>query len=146
MAWICIVKILFYELEHQILEKGEKMASQQEVIDYIKSNFNHETIQDFIVEIQVPLDSGRTQMVYAAVTEDELQVTSPVAWQEKVSADEVLAQNGSMFGVVSVNGAYALKHNTFIEDIDKSEIEKAFIVLAFYADGLESALGFDDEF
>jgi hypothetical protein len=122
------------------------MASQQEVIDYIKSNFNHETIQEFIVKIQVPLDTGRTQMVYAAVTDDELQVTSPVAWQDKVSADEVLAQNGSMFGVVSVNGAYALKHNTFIEDIDKSEIEKAFIVLAFYADELESALGFDDEF
>jgi hypothetical protein len=49
-----------------------------------------------------------------------------------------------MFGIVSINGAYALKHNAFIEDIDESEIDNAFIVLAFWADQLEQTLGFDE--
>jgi hypothetical protein len=80
------------------------------------------------------------------VTEGELQVTSPVAWQSKVEADEVLEKSTSMFGIVSINGAYGLKHNAFIADIDQSEIENAFIVLAVQADELEELLGFDDEF
>jgi hypothetical protein len=75
---------------------------------------------------------------------DELQVTSPVAWQKNISADEDLDKNVSMFGIVSINGAYALKHNAFIEDIDESEIDNAFIVLAFWADQLEQTLGFDE--
>jgi hypothetical protein len=122
------------------------MASQKEVMDFITSNYKHERINEQIVKLEVPLSSGRKQTVYAAVTEGELQVTSPVAWQNKVQADEVLEKSKSMFGIVSINGAYGLKHNAFIADIDQSEIENAFIVLAVQADELEELLGFDDEF
>jgi hypothetical protein len=122
------------------------MPTQKEVLDFIKSNYKHEPVSDFIVKILVPLTSGRTQMIYAGVTESELQVTSPVAWQENVTADKVLATSTSMFGVVSVNGAFALKHNAFLDDINESEIENAFVVLAVHADELESALGLSDEF
>jgi hypothetical protein len=122
------------------------MATQQQVLEYIRSNYKHEPVADNIVKLLVPLTSGRTQMVYAGVTEEELQVTSPVAWQEKVSADRVLEANESMFGIVSINGAFGLKHNTFLEEINESEIEKAFVVLAVQADELERSLGFNDEF
>lgn len=122
------------------------MATQKEVMDYITSNYKHERINEQIVKLQVPLTNGRNQTVYAAVTEGELQVTSPVAWQSKVEADEVLEKSTSMFGVVSINGAYGLKHNAFLADIDESEIENAFIVLAVHADKLEELLGFNDEF
>jgi hypothetical protein len=44
-------------------------------------------------------------MVYVAVTENELQVTSPFAWQSKVSAEKMFDSHASMFGVVSINGA-----------------------------------------
>jgi hypothetical protein len=122
------------------------MASQKEVMDFITSNYKHERINEQTVKLQVPLSNGRNQTVYAAVTEGELQVTSPVAWQSKVEADEVLEKSTSMFGIVSINGAYGLKHNAFLADIDESEIENAFIVLAVHADKLEELLGFDDEF
>ena len=122
------------------------MATQKEVMDYITSNYKHERINEQIVKLQVPLSNGRNQTVYAGVTEGELQVTSPVAWQSKVEADEVLEKSKSMFGLVSINGAYGLKHNAFLADIDESEIENAFIVLAVQADELEELLGFDDEF
>ena len=125
---------------------GEIMATPQNVLDFIIANYKHEKVSETVLKIQVPLSSGRTQMVYVGATEDELQVTSPVAWQENVGADKVLATNTSMFGVVTINGAFALKHNTFLADIDESEIEKAFVVLAVHADDLESALGFDDQF
>ena len=50
-----------------------------------------------------------------------------------------------MFVIVEINGAYALKHNAFIEDIDESEILKALASLAIYADEFEARLGYDDE-
>jgi hypothetical protein len=122
------------------------MATQQQVLEFIRTNYKHEPVSETIVKLLVPLSSGRTQMVYAGVTEEELQVTSPVAWQENVSAERVLEANTSMFGIVSVNGAFGLKHNTFLQEINESEIEKAFIVLAVHADELEQTLGLNDEF
>jgi hypothetical protein len=122
------------------------MATSQDVLEFIMANYKHEQISETVLQIQVPLPSGRAQMVYVGATDDELQVTSPVAWQENVGAEKVLATNTSMFGIVTINGAFALKHNAFLADIDESEIEKAFVVLAVHADELESALGFSDEF
>jgi hypothetical protein len=122
------------------------MASQTEVFDFIKKNYKHEQLASFNVKIQVPLRDRRSQTVYVAVTETELQVTSPFAWQGRVSSDKVFEENKSMFGIVTVNGAYALKHNAYIADIDESEIENAFIVLGAHADLFERSLGFTDEF
>lgn len=122
------------------------MATKQQALEYIRVNYKHEPVSGNIVKLEVPISNNRTQMVYAAVTEDELQVTSPVAWQKNVSADRVLEANTSMFGIVTVNGAFGLKHNTFLEEINESEIEKAFVVLAVQADILEQTLGLHDEF
>jgi hypothetical protein len=122
------------------------MATQKQVIDYIQQKYLHESISEFGVKLQWSLVGGRTQEVYAVVTEDELQVTSPVAWQSDVSAEDVLEKNTTMFGVVSINGAFALKHNAFITDIDESEIDDAFTVLSFWADQLEKELGSEDNF
>lgn len=122
------------------------MARHQEVIDFIVENFGAEISERGIMTLKVPLDSGRKQMVYAGVSGGALQVTSPVVWAERIDAKSLLEANTSMFGVVEVNGAYALKHNAFIEDIDESEILNAFAVLAAHADEFESRLGFNDEF
>lgn len=138
-----MVKFIRFE---KVTKQGDMMATQKEVIDFITSKYMHERINEQTVKLQVPLSNGRNQTVYAAVTEGELQVTSPVAWHSKIEADDLLQKSTSMFGIVSINGAYALKHNAFIEDIDESEIENSFIVLAFRADELEQVLGFDDEF
>ena len=122
------------------------MATHQAVIDFIVENYGAEISEVGVMTLKVPLDGGRKQMVYAAVHDGALQVTSPVAWAERIDAESLLKANTSMFGVVEVNGAYALKHNAFIEDIDESEILNAFAALAAYADEFESRLGFNDEF
>ena len=122
------------------------IATQQELFEFIRDNYNNEVLASYTLKIQVPLKDGRTQMVYVGVTENELQATSPFAWQSKVSAEKVFESNTSMFGIVTVNGAYALKHNAFISDIDKSEIEDAFVILGAHADLFERSLGFSDEF
>ena len=122
------------------------MATQKEVFDFITNCYEHEQLASFNLKIQVPLSDGRSQAVYVAVTETELQVTSPFAWQSRVSSDKVFEENKSMFGIVTVNGAYALKHNSYIADIDESEIENAFVVLGAHADLFERSLGLADEF
>jgi len=122
------------------------MATQNDVFSYIQKNYRHEVTGAMTLKIEVPTDGLRSQMVYAAVTEHELQVTSPFAWQSRVSAEKVFETIDSMFGVVAINGAWALKHNVFIADIDESEIAKAFAVLAVHSDDLEKSLGLKDEF
>jgi hypothetical protein len=126
--------------------KGEFMATGQEVISFIVDKYGASLSDNGTLSLQVPLDGGRTQMVYAGVAEGALQVTSPVVWAERIDAERFLKANNSMFGAVEINGAYALKHNAFIEDIDESEILKALAVLAAYADEFEARLGFKDEF
>lgn len=130
----------------QRLKQGDSMATSQEVINFIVGNYGAELSEVGIMTLQVPIENGRKQMVYAAVSEGALQVTSPVAWAERVDAERLLKSNTSMFGVVEINGAYALKHNAFIEDIDESEIRRALAGLAAYADEFEARLGFTDEF
>lgn len=122
------------------------MATRAEVFSFIQNNYRQETIGEFTTKLEVPIEFGRSQMVYAHVTDDELQITSPFAWQSNISSDKVLDSNTSMFGIVIINGAFALKHNAFIDDIDESEIKKGFLVLAVHADALERKLGFTDEF
>ena len=122
------------------------MATSQAVIDFIVENYGAALSEDGVMTLEIQTKNGRTQMVYARVWDSALQVTSPVAWAERVDADSFLKANTSMFGVVEINGAYALKHNAFIEDIDESEILNALAVLARYADEFEAKLGFNDEF
>ena len=122
------------------------MATGQEVINFIVNKYGATVSDDGSVILQIPLENGRTQKVYAGVAWGALQVTSPVAWAERVDAARLLKANESMFGIVEVGGAYALKHNAFIDDIDESEIEAALLVLAIKADEFESRLGFSDEF
>jgi hypothetical protein len=61
--------------------KGNVMANGQEVKSFIKENCDHEQVQENILKLLLTRNSGRTQSIFAAVTEDELQVTSPVAWE-----------------------------------------------------------------
>jgi len=122
------------------------MASRDEVFNFILTNYKSERVADYTLKLDVDLVVGRRQKVWASVTQDEVQMTSPFAWRHKIGADLVLDANKSMFGIVVINGAYALKHNVLIADVDESEIKGGFVTLAIYADELESKLGFDDEF
>ncbi|SCX03428.1 hypothetical protein [Candidatus Aquiluna sp. UB-MaderosW2red] len=122
------------------------MATEQEVYDFI---FNKYAVTDegnrfFSMEIETT--RGRTHKVYAGVQGNALQLTAPVVWANRIDADGVLSANTSMFGIVTAGGAYSLKHNVFVEDIDESEIRNAFLKLAVEADDLEAQLGFQDEF
>jgi hypothetical protein len=122
------------------------MATGQEVINFIVDKYGATLSDNGVVTLQVPMENGRKQMVYAGVAEGALQVTSPVVWAERIDAARLLEANKSMFGIVEINGAYALKHNAFIEDIDESEILMALALLSAYADEFEARLGFNDEF
>ena len=122
------------------------MATEQEVYDFIFANYAVNDEGGGTFSMQIDTGNGRQQKVYAGLNWGALQVTSPVVWASRIDAEGVLAANTSMFGVVEISGAYALKHNAFVEDIDQSEIVNAFLVLASAADELESKLGFNDEF
>ena len=122
------------------------MATQQEVVTFIRENYKHELFEGPVFKLTVETDQGRKHSVYAAVTAGEVQITAPVTMQNSITADQILDASTSMFGIVKVNGAYAFKHNVFIADIDESELTVAFVTLAQHADELEKSLGFDDQF
>jgi hypothetical protein len=122
------------------------LATQQEVVTFIRETYKHELLEGPSFKINVEVEAGRQHSVYVGVTANEVQITAPVAWQKSVTADQILDSSTSMFGIVKVNGAYALKHNVLIADIDESELSVAFVVLADHADKLEKLLGLDDQF
>lgn len=122
------------------------MATEQEVRDFIFANYNVKDEGGGAMSMQIDIGNGRQHKVFAGLHAEALQVTAPVAWANQVDAERVLAANPSMFGIVEISGAYALKHNAFIEDLDESEILRAFVVLAIKADEFEAQLGFQDEF
>lgn len=120
------------------------MASQKEVISFILENFPSESISDTLVKVVVSWDDGRSQLVFANVMENLMDVASPFAEQSAISATQALNANESVFGVGMVADWYALKHVVPIDDLDASEMHVAFKALAEVADELEKKLGLGD--
>jgi hypothetical protein len=121
------------------------MATRQQAADFIRTKWVNEEVSPYVFKFDVEYNQeGRSQEVYALVTEGEIQFTSAFAFHSQVSAHDALNINVSMFGVVTVADVWALKHNAFLQDLDESEIIGGVLVLAMHADVLEGAFSSKD--
>lgn len=123
------------------------MASQSEVLSFIKNNYPSENVNENMVKVVISWNDGRSQLVFAHVLPDAtaMEVASPFGTMDAMSAEQAINANDSMFGVGVVGDWYALKHVVPIADIDQSEMDVAFKLLAETADELEKKLGFGDK-
>ncbi len=120
------------------------MASQSETIDFITSNFQAESLGDNEFSVVKAWNDGRSQLVFATVGTEILQVASPFAKLSDISAEQALNANDSAFGVGKVLDWFAVKHVVPMADVDASELALAFSIVSEIADELEKKLGLGD--
>ncbi len=117
------------------------MASQQEAIDFIKSNYRFDELQGGMLKFVFDLDGGRSQLVFVIVGETIVEYFSPFGDVSDVTAKQALdAISGYSFGMQLVDGQFVVKHVVFLENLDASEIKDGFQIVASIADELENKL------
>lgn len=121
------------------------MASQAETINFIKSNFKCDDLGDNVLKVLVSWNDGRSQLVFATVGTEIMQVASPFAQLSDISAEQALNANQSAFGVGKVADWFAIQHVVPMADLDASEISIAFNSIGEIADELEKKLGLGDK-
>ena len=122
------------------------MASPNEVFSFITSNYPSEKISDSMIKVVVGWNDGRSQLVFAHIQPDAaaMEVASPFSTRDAMTAEQAINANESMFGLGVLGEWYALKHVVPIADLDASEMDVAFKLLAEVADELEKKLGLGD--
>jgi hypothetical protein len=117
------------------------MATQQEAINFIKSNFITEQLQNGSLKLEFDLGGGRSQLSFVEVNELNIQFLSPFASVDDVTAKQALEANSEFsLGMQIVGGYYMVKHYAPLPDLDASEITEGFELVANIADILEKQL------
>ena len=121
------------------------MATQADVMNYIKNNYQHDVIENGVLKFEFNIDDTRSQLVFALVLDNALVTWSPFASKESITAAQAFnATLDSYFGISILADSYCLKHHAPLENIDSNEIEVAFESLALAADAHEAELGLGD--
>jgi hypothetical protein len=117
------------------------MATQAEVINYIKTNYKCEAVSGDLFKVLVEYESNRSQLVFVAVHEHAIVFNSPFASENDLTAAQALnAVTDELFGIKNIAGLYSLANLIFMEDLDESEINKGIFFIAKSADDLEKSL------
>lgn len=123
------------------------MATQQEAINFIKSNFDTELMESGGLKLVFDLGGGRSQLAFVEVNESNVQYSSPFASVDDVTAKQALEANSEYsVGMQLYGSVYVVKHVTPLADLDASEITEGFELVANIADLLEKQLIGGDKF
>jgi len=115
------------------------MATKQDVLSFIKSNFQLvENEPDFFQGI-CEFDNGRSQLFFVEVAEGYMTFSSPFAPIGSLDAMHVLdvVSNNITMGIQLFNGNFVVHHYVPLADVDTTEIEIGMQLTASLADTLE---------
>ena len=117
------------------------MATQNEVLNFIKSNYETEVLSGGDLKLLFDLGEGRSQLAFVDVTELNAQFSSPFATVDDVTAKQALEANAEYsVGMQLIGNWYVIKHVVPLADLDASEVSTAFELVANIADMLEKKL------
>lgn len=117
------------------------MATQNEVLNFIKSNYETEVLSGGDLKLVFDLGGGRSQLAFVDVTESNAQFSSPFATVNDVTAKQALEANAEYsVGMQLIGNWYVIKHVVPLADLDASEVSAAFDLVANIADMLETKL------
>lgn len=128
------------------------MATWLEVQNFIKANYRiqNETVDSF--ELVFNTSGNRSQLVAVRRTASGsdlecLMFWSPFATVDQISSNQLVALTEDLvLGVGRLGKFLVVKHFAFLQDLDASEINKAFILVSGEADDAEKRLGLGDSF
>ena len=117
------------------------MATQNEVLNFIKSNYETEVLSGGDLKLVFDLGGGRSQLAFVDVTESNAQFSSPFATVDDVTPKQALEANAEYsVGMQLIGNWYVIKHVVPLADLDASEVSAAFDLVANIADMLETKL------
>ena len=117
------------------------MATQNEVLNFIKSNYEAEVLSGGDLKLVFDLGGGRSQLAFVDVTESNAQFSSPFATVDDVTPKQALEANAEYsVGMQLIGNWYVIKHVVPLADLDASEVSAAFDLVANIADMLETKL------
>jgi hypothetical protein len=118
------------------------MATLNEAMAHIKANYVYEET-DSLLKLEFTTEGKRSQVVWAAGTDDLLFVFSPFAVGTNPEIVLNLTEN-AFYGIGRTDGGvYVVRHFLPLADVDASEIDLALKLVASQADALESQIGGD---
>lgn len=115
------------------------MATQQQAIDFIKSNFNVEVLGDgTLFKMVFNTEGSRSQIVFAEVLDHAIAFSSPFASKEDMTPKQVLdAGEEWLCGVRVIGDAYYIRNVAPLENLDETEIHDNIALVSYAADGIE---------
>lgn len=120
------------------------MATQNEVIQYLKTNYSELTQDGELYSLRFASGDGRTQNVVIQVTEKFLLAASAFATTDQLTDSQAIGVSNISTPVCKVGNFFMLSNVMMIQDIDPSEIHFVIEVTTLRADDLEKSLGLGD--
>lgn len=121
------------------------MATKIEVMNFLNQKYNFEHVSENLVKFVFEVNDGRTQLVFAWVSDDLMVISSPFAAEDAITPNLAFKLGeDTLFGIRKTAGMYQVTHVVPMGDIDESEIELGLGLVANAADSLESAVGGDN--
>ena len=120
------------------------MATQNEVIQYLKTSYPEIDQNGEAFSIRFDTGEGRGQLVIITVTENVIFAASPFARVGQITDSQALSNSSLASPVTKTNDFYVVCNGMMIKDIDPSEINFVIEYTTLGADNIEKSLGLGD--
>jgi hypothetical protein len=126
----------------QHLFGGESMTTGNDIINYLKSNYDAKDEGNNLYSIQRSWTDGRSQLVLVAVQDKFVSISSPVAKLEDVNLDKLvkLVSGVSACGVRIIGDWVMISNVGFVDTMDALELDVPIIAISETADEIEKAI------
>ena len=121
------------------------MATESEVVNYIKANFPYSEHTNDFLKVVFRVSEGREQLVFVTVNDFDVQFKSIFATIHDLTPLEALKANADYSLGIQLDGElYMVKHVLLIHNLQWEQIDEGFYLVAEIADLLERSLKSDD--
>ena len=115
------------------------MTTKNDIINYLKSNYNAELLSGNSYTLNVAWNDGRSQIVFVVVTDNIVNVSSPVSSIADVNLANLLAyvSDETLWGVRVIGDYVCLSDTGFTQSMDAIELDVPIKMIAEAADEIE---------
>lgn len=123
-----------------------KMATKAEVKAFLQANYRTEEIDTDHFKFIFTGDNGRSQLCFAIVGEYKIEIHSPFAPLDAITAQQAIdATDEKAFGIRKLGELWwGFANVVWIENVDPNEIHDSLAQVALAADEIEVKLGLGD--
>lgn len=117
------------------------MATQAQVRKFIDDNYKYDVLDSGLLKMLFTGEGGRSQLIFVAINDYNVQISSPFAKTEDVTPKQALeASTKFSLGIKLFGDLFVVAHYLELGDIDESELREGFTLTASIADDLEKEL------